>query len=103
MRFSGDDEPARVEFPALLDRGAFDPLAPLEASQVGGLNYRLFRIAGDFKNNYDLHDYPFDRQKVLVRFQNRQQRRELITYVVDRFGLELSDGNRIVPTESDPY
>jgi ABC-type branched-subunit amino acid transport system substrate-binding protein len=104
MRYSGDDdEPTHVEFPALLDRSNFDAGSPAEASQLGGLNYRLFRIAGDFKNNYDLHDYPFDRQQLLIRFQNRQERRELVTYVVDRFGLNLSKGNSIVPAEQGPY
>lgn len=92
MRFGGeDDAPTRVEFPALLDKGAFDPLRPTQTGQEDGLNYRLFRISGDFKANYDLHDYPFDIQKLLLQFQNTEQRRELITYVIDRFGLRLAD------------
>ena len=104
MRFSGDDdEPTRVEFPALLDRAVFDPQRPVESTQEGGLNYRLFRITGEFKNNYDLHDYPFDKQQLLIRLQNRQQRHELVTYVVDRFGLELSNGNSVVPVDRSPY
>jgi branched-chain amino acid transport system substrate-binding protein len=91
MRYGGqDDAPTHVEFPALLDRGVFDPVRPLENGREDNLNYRLYRIAGDFKGNYDLHDYPFDIQQLLLRFQNTEQRRELITYVIDIFGLRLT-------------
>ena len=92
MRFAGDDEAqTHVEFPALLDRGAFDPARPMQAGQEDGLSYRLYRISGDFKARFDLHDYPFDTQQLRLHFQNTEQRRELITYVIDRFGLRLAD------------
>jgi branched-chain amino acid transport system substrate-binding protein len=92
MRFAGDDEAqTHVEFPALLDRGAFDPARPVQAGQEDGLSYRLYRINGDFKARFDLHDYPFDTQQLLLHFQNTEQRRELVTYVIDRFGLRLAD------------
>ncbi|MCP3372104.1 ABC transporter substrate-binding protein [Bradyrhizobium cajani] len=92
MRFAGDDEAqTHVEFPALLDRGAFDPARPIKAGQEDGLSYRLYRINGDFKARFDLHDYPFDRQELRLHFQNTEQRRELVTYVIDRFGLRLAD------------
>ena len=92
MRFAGDDEAqTHVEFPALLDRGAFDPARPMQAGQEDGLSYRLYRISGDFKARLDLHDYPFDTQQLRLHFQNTEQRRELVTYVIDRFGLRLAD------------
>lgn len=92
MRFAGDDEAqTHVEFPALLDRGVFDPARPMQAGQEDGLSYRLYRISGDFKARLNLHDYPFDTQQLRLHFQNTEQRRELITYVIDRFGLRLAD------------
>jgi hypothetical protein len=92
MRFAGDDEAqTHVEFPALLDRGAFDPARPIQAGHEDGLSYRLYRINGDFKARFDLHDYPFDTQQLHLHFQNTERRRELITYVIDRFGLRLAD------------
>ncbi|WFU22057.1 ABC transporter substrate-binding protein [Bradyrhizobium sp. CB1717] len=92
MRFAGDDEAqTHVEFPALLDRGAFDAARPMQAGREDGLSYRLYRINGDFKTRFDLHDYPFDTQELRLHFQNTEQRRELITYVIDRFGLRLAD------------
>src|SRR6516162_4815340 len=75
MRFAGDDEAqTHVEFPALLDRGAFDPARPMQAGQEDGLSYRLYRISGDFKARFDLHDYPFDMQQLRLHFQNTEQR-----------------------------
>jgi branched-chain amino acid transport system substrate-binding protein len=89
MRYGGgDDAPTHVDFPRPVDKNAFDPKRPLHAGSEDGLNYRLYRIIGDFKANYDLHDYPFDVQQLLIRMQNTEQRRELVTYVIDTFGLE---------------
>jgi branched-chain amino acid transport system substrate-binding protein len=103
MRFAGDgDGETQVQFPALLDRGGFDPAGPLQTGQEDGLNYRLYRINGDFKTRYELHDYPFDTQRLLLHFRNTQQRQELVTYVIDRFGLRLSD-ERSSLVEDDAY
>jgi ABC-type branched-subunit amino acid transport system substrate-binding protein len=92
MRFAGDgDGQTQVQFPALLDRSAFDSARPLQTGQDNGLSYRLYRINGDFKARYELRDYPFDTQHLLLHFRNTEQRQELITYVIDRFGLRLAD------------
>ena len=92
MRFASDgDGQTQVQFPALLDRGAFDTARSLQTGQEDGLNYRLYRINGDFKARYELRDYPFDTQQLLLHFQNTEQRQELVTYVIDRFGLRLTD------------
>jgi hypothetical protein len=104
MRFGGDgDAPTRVEFPALLEREAFDAKRPLETGLEDGLQYRLYRIIGDFKANYDLHDYPFDVQQLVLRFQNTAQRRELIAYVLDSFGLRLADDKSATADDSNAY
>jgi branched-chain amino acid transport system substrate-binding protein len=103
MRFAGDDDgQTQVQFPALLDSSAFDPVRPLQIGQEDGLNYRLYRINGDFKARYELHNYPFDSQQLLLHFRNTQQRQERITYVIDRFGLRLAD-ERSSLVEDDAY
>jgi len=104
MRYGGDDDaPAHVEFPRMMDKAGFDPGRALKAGKEDGLNYRLYRLIGDFKANYDLHDYPFDVQQLLVRFQNAQQRRELVTYVIDTFGLRLAANNLPEGKGDSPY
>jgi hypothetical protein len=104
MRYAGsDDAPVHVEFPRLLQASSFDPGRPLQSGQQDGLNYRLYRVVGEFKANYDLHQYPFDEQQLLIRFQNTQQRRELVAYVIDTFGLKLASDKPDDIHNSKPY
>jgi branched-chain amino acid transport system substrate-binding protein len=103
MRYAGEDEaPTRIEFPALLDRTAFDPTRPLQIGREDGLTYRLYRISGDFKAGYDLRDYPFDVQQLDLRFRNTEEGRKRIAYVVDTFGLRLA-GDNGSSTDASPY
>ena len=103
MRYGGaDDAPTQIEFPALLEKGGFDPKRTLKTGREDDLNYRLYRIVGDFKASYDLHDYPFDVQQLRVHFQNAEQRRELVTYVIDAFGLRLT-GEKSTVVEDGAY
>src|SRR5262249_11152229 len=46
-------------------------------------------VSGDIKAEFDLHDFPFDSQSLLVRFQNHEAPREQIAYVIDTPGLHL--------------
>jgi ABC-type branched-subunit amino acid transport system substrate-binding protein len=88
LRYGGNNaEPTHIEFPDLI--GGFDPAKPVEQGEQDGLNYRLYRISGNFKAEFDLHDFPFDNQSLVVRFQNHEQPREQVAYVVDTFGLHL--------------
>jgi hypothetical protein len=66
----------------------------MEQGEQDGLNYRLYRIVGDFKADFNLHDYPFDTQSLVVRFQNHEQPRQQVAYVTDTFGLQLHRPNR---------
>lgn len=88
MRYAdGDDWPSQI---ALSDfSGSFDAGKPLQSGQEDGLDYRLWRVSGKFKANFDLHDYPFDTQALLIRLQNRDHPREQIAYAIDTFGLHL--------------
>jgi ABC-type branched-subunit amino acid transport system substrate-binding protein len=91
LRYGGDDDaPTAIEFPDLATSGAFDPAKPVESTKQGGLNYRLYRVQGTFRNEFDLRDYPFDHQDLVVRFQSSAQPREQVAYVIDRAGLNLA-------------
>ena len=102
MRYGGgDDLPTDVEFTGF--SGAFDPARPLQSGREDGLNYRLYRVSGTFKANFDLHDYPFDRQSLLIRLMNRSRPLDEVTYVIDTFGLQLDKPGRPPADSSDAY
>src|SRR6266850_1745190 len=71
----------------------------IDINRVSRVDMKQNSINGDFKAHFDLHDYPFDTQQLLLHFQNLEQRRELITYVIDRFGLRLDDDGSSVAEE----
>jgi hypothetical protein len=83
-----DDLPSHIELPGL-QKGSFDPAHPAETGTQDDLNYRVWRVSGDVKAEFDLHDFPFDSQSLLVRFQNHEAPREQIAYVIDTAGLHL--------------
>jgi branched-chain amino acid transport system substrate-binding protein len=89
MRFArgvqGDDtDPTQIEFPDLV-RGTFDPKRPALARDFDdGTTYRLWRMRGEFKNDFDLHRYPLDQQTLTLGFFNRRAASDRVVYVQDR-------------------
>ena len=83
MRFVDRDGVANVEFPDML-RGTFDPKRPVTERKSGGMTYLLYRVKGDFRNEYNLADYPFDRQDLTIRMANYRLPREEVVYVEDQ-------------------
>ena len=95
LRYSGDDAPLAIQFPDAVTNilsptaPIFDPKNPIKARTLDGLNYRLFQVAGEFKNSLDLRNYPFDSQKMIVRFLNTSLSSDRLIYVIDTRGLKL--------------
>jgi branched-chain amino acid transport system substrate-binding protein len=91
MRFAsgaGAADPTEIDFPDLV-RGSSDGMQ-LAADRLlrDGMTYRLWRMLGDFKSDFDLHHYPTDRQTLEVRFFNAHAASDRIVYVRDRRSLE---------------
>jgi ABC-type branched-subunit amino acid transport system substrate-binding protein len=85
--FSGVD-PSDIEFPDLL-RGEFNVTKPSESVDLkDGTTFRLWRVQGDIKNDFDFQLYPFDKQMLSIRFANTHAASEQIIYTRDR---EVSD------------
>ncbi|CAN1212255.1 ABC transporter substrate-binding protein [Tumidithrix helvetica PCC 7403] len=96
FRFNGNDDPVQIQFPDALANSVnptapiFDPKAPLKAQTVGnGINYRLYRVRGEFRNAFDFRDYPFDSQNLTLRFDNPNLSSDRLVYVIDTLGLKL--------------
>lgn len=92
-------DPSDIEFPDLL-RGEFDIKQPIERVDMNdGTTFRLWRVQGDLKNDFDFQLYPFDKQTLSIRFVNSHAVSEQIIYTRDR---EISDHdfkNRYLPLD----
>lgn len=106
FRYAGNVDPTTIQFPNgtanSLNQNLplFDPKKPLRSEIIDGLNYRLYQVQGDFKGNFDFRDYPFDRQKLKIYFQNTQIPSDRLIYVIDTFGLRLPGVNK---DQQKPY
>jgi hypothetical protein len=77
-------DPCEIKFPDL-SPGHFDRERPVEQRDMeDGTCYRLWRVQGDFRNNFDLHRYPFDRQTLNLRFFNARASVDRIVYALDQ-------------------
>lgn len=94
VRYKDGADALAIEFPTAIANAVnpnskiFDSETPLKAEKIDGLNYRLYRVSGDFKGRYDFRDYPFDRQALNIYFQNTKIPSDRLIYVVDTFGLK---------------
>ena len=80
----GSPNPADINFPNMIS-GHFDPTRPAEQGEMAdGTVYRLWRVQGEFRNDFDLHRFPFDRQTLALPFYNASGAADRIVYVLDR-------------------
>ena len=80
----GAADPTQIDFPDLI-RGTSDgKLLAAQRDLPDGTTYRLWRLRGDFKNDYDLHHYPDDRQTLAIRFFNANAATDRIVYAADQ-------------------
>ena len=95
FRYNGNDQPTEIQFPDAVSNSVnpnapvFDAKLPIKAELVNGLNYRLYRVRGEFRNSFDFRDYPFDSQRLMLRFDNPNLSTERLIYAIDRIGLKL--------------
>jgi branched-chain amino acid transport system substrate-binding protein len=84
-------DPGEIKFPDL-SSGRFDREHPLEEREMAdGTIYRLWRVQGDFRNPFDLHRYPFDRQTLTIRFFNARAAADHIVYALDQSASDLGE------------
>ncbi len=97
-RGSGSDDPAEIEFPDLVRGSSDGKVAAAQGNLDDGTTYRLWRMRGDFKNDFDLHRFPADRQTLAIRFFNARAASDHIVYVQDR----RSSGAGVAPGAAGP-
>jgi branched-chain amino acid transport system substrate-binding protein len=81
-------DPTNLVFPNMIS-GTFDRELPTEQGQMpDGTDYRLWRVRGTFRNDFDLRRFPFDAQTVSLSLFNALAATDKIVYVLDRRNIE---------------
>ena len=94
FRYQGKDvNPEQIEFSNFgierLDSGERLTINdPLEVKQQNGVDYQLYRIQADFKEQFNFSNYPFDGQTLAVRFRHSNLTRDRLIYAVDYIGMK---------------
>ena len=94
FRYQGKDvNPEQIEFGNFgierLDSGERLTIGvPLKTQQQDGVDYQLYRIQADFKEEFDFRNYPFDGQTLAVRFRHSNLTRDKLIYAIDYIGME---------------
>jgi ABC-type branched-subunit amino acid transport system substrate-binding protein len=74
--------------------GRFDRAHPAEAGELAdGTEFRLWRVQGEFRNDFDLHRYPFDGQTLRLPFFNARAAADRVMYVLDRRSVTVGRSN----------
>lgn len=80
----GAADPTELVFPTQIG-GQFDPARASERRErPDGTEYWLWRVQGDFRTDFDLRRFPFDRQTLALPFFNARAAADRIVYVIDR-------------------
>jgi branched-chain amino acid transport system substrate-binding protein len=88
LRFARDAgpnsaDPTDINFPTLIS-GHFDRAHPAEQVDLSdGTEYRLWRVQGEFHNEFELHRFPFDQQTLSIPFSNARAGADRVVYVLD--------------------
>jgi len=101
FRYKGDIDASNIEFTNYsverLDSGEKLELnEPIETKTEDGITYQVYRMKADFKEQFVFGDYPFDSQKISVKFRHANKTRENLIYVVDVVGLQDISGQGIL-------
>lgn len=101
FRFQGDIAADNIEFTNYgtdrMDSG--DKLEldePIESEMIDDTTYRVYRVKADFKEKFHFNDYPFDRQKLAIRFRHTNLTRDSLIYVVDVVGMRDTVGQEVI-------
>src|SRR5262249_25937751 len=74
-------DPNDINFPTLIS-GQFDPAE--QGEMADGTVYRRWRVQGTFRNDFNLHRFPFDAQHLSLSFFNTRAAADRIVYALDR-------------------
>jgi branched-chain amino acid transport system substrate-binding protein len=92
FRYKGNVNADKIEFLnygiTRLDSGVKLTLdEPIQVGQEQGVTHKVYRLKADFHEEFDFHDYPFDEQRLTVRFRHANLTRDKLIYAIDDVGM----------------
>ncbi len=93
FRFQGDFDDTSIRF-----TNAVNPIRlerPVMEESADNVTVRTYRVKADFKNDFDLHTYPFDHQALRVSLYHTGLPSNKLIYVADILGMPLSGADKI--------
>jgi branched-chain amino acid transport system substrate-binding protein len=85
QRFARDAGPGAADPTDNMVAGRFDRARPSETKEApDGTVYRLWLVQGEFRDDFDLHRFPFDRQTLTLPFFNARAAADRVVYVLDQ-------------------
>ena len=86
FRYQGAFDDANIEFTNATAPIVLGP--PIAETITGAYTYRVYRVKGKFRNEFDYANYPFDEQELSIRFRHTKLTRENLVYVRDSLGMK---------------
>lgn len=90
FRFKGNFDDTHIEFTDSVNPVRLGPELLIREENTEGLLTRIYHVKADFKMNFDLHNYPFDRQTLNIRFRHLSQTSDKLIYISDTMGVPLT-------------
>ena len=100
FRYQGNLNPDQIEFSNYgidrLDSGEKLTIKePIRTGEENGVKYKIYRVKADFHEKFDFQDYPFDKQRLSVRFRHTELTRDRLIYAIDLIGMQNITGKEL--------
>lgn len=92
FRYQGQFDASRVEFINAVDRIQLAETVAADTTPQG-LSFETYRIKSTFRGDFQFHSYPFDRQKLEIKFRHADLTRENLIFVADSLGMGYANGS----------
>ncbi|MGK7921199.1 MAG: ABC transporter substrate-binding protein [Trichodesmium sp.] len=100
FRYQGNMNPDQIEFSNYgierLDSGEKLTLEePIQSGEENGVKYKIYRVKADFQEKFNFQNYPFDKQRLTVRFRHTELTRDRLIYAIDLIGMQNITGKKL--------
>jgi branched-chain amino acid transport system substrate-binding protein len=69
---------------------------PIEEGSQDKINYKIYRVQGEFSEIFNFKRYPFDQQVLKMKFRHENMNRNQLIYVVDLVGMRGAKSDKTI-------